>query len=63
MQIPSLIQQFQEMKSSMLEDITLNSENIADKQQEAESEGEDALIKVVYLEWRLYVSSMRYACL
>jgi hypothetical protein len=38
------------MKSSMPEDITLNSENIADKQQEAEGEGEDAQIKVVYLE-------------
>lgn len=38
------------MKSSMLEDITLNSENIPDKQQEAEGEGEDAQIKVVYLE-------------
>jgi hypothetical protein len=37
------------MKSSMMEDITLNSENIADKQQEAEGEGEDAQIKVVYL--------------
>jgi hypothetical protein len=37
-----LIQQFQEMKSSMMEDITLNSESIADKQQEAEGEGEDA---------------------
>ena len=34
----------------MLEDITLNSENIADKQQETEGEGEDAQIKVVYLE-------------
>ncbi|KAI9288179.1 mediator complex subunit Med5-domain-containing protein [Umbelopsis sp. AD052] len=52
--IPSLIQQFQEMKSSTMEDITLNSENIADKQQEAEGDGEDAQIKHNALESSLF---------
>jgi hypothetical protein len=43
-QLPSLIQQLQEKKSSVTEEIELISENIADNQQD--TEGEDAQLKV-----------------
>jgi hypothetical protein len=46
-QLPSLIQQLQEKKSSVTEEIELKSENIADSQQD--TEGEDGQLKV-YIE-------------